>query len=125
MALEVCADCTAAYAVGLAACPHCRSTAREDDMPKITRHGGVSNAAAAEAASEEGTEVPSSPGSSSSTSPAKPASTQKTNGRDRHKRARTAENRSDESRTEEGFAAPSTDGGGRKINGSDNDSSSD
>ncbi|NGO68522.1 hypothetical protein [Streptomyces boncukensis] len=47
MALWECAECTTAYAVGLSACPHCKSTKRvEDDMPKITRHGGPSVAGA-------------------------------------------------------------------------------
>ena len=40
MALRVCADCTAAYAVGLLRCPQCGSTDhQEDSMPKITRAG--------------------------------------------------------------------------------------
>lgn len=39
-----CVDCTTGYAVGLAACPHCGSTRKEDEMPKITRHEGPSYA---------------------------------------------------------------------------------
>lgn len=49
MALNVCAACTTAFAVGLAQCPHCRSTdfaEQGQDMPKITEHGGPSNARA-------------------------------------------------------------------------------
>lgn len=39
-----CLACTTAYAVGLPACPHCRSTSKEEDgvMPKTTVHGGAS-----------------------------------------------------------------------------------
>lgn len=38
-----CTSCTTAYAVGLPACPHCRSTSIEEDgMPKITKAGGPS-----------------------------------------------------------------------------------
>lgn len=40
MALWVCAGCTAAYAVGLPACPQCGGTDyREDSMPNITSAG--------------------------------------------------------------------------------------
>lgn len=62
VSLWVCDDCTTRYAVGLAACPHCGSgdyrpahevdrdgpadERTEDDMPKITVHGGPTNAAA-------------------------------------------------------------------------------
>ena len=43
MALWYCAGCTAAYAVGLAACPQCGSTDyTEDTMPKISKGGGPS-----------------------------------------------------------------------------------
>lgn len=45
--LLYCRDCTTAYAVGLHRCPHCTSerVSREPIMPKITVHGGPSNAA--------------------------------------------------------------------------------
>ncbi|MEU0465024.1 hypothetical protein ABZ215_13555 [Amycolatopsis sp. NPDC006131] len=45
--LWICQECTTAYAVGLLACPHCASTnylEEGQDMPKITVHGGASNA---------------------------------------------------------------------------------
>lgn len=47
MALRVCQRCTTRFAVGLLACPHCRSTEHYEEgsvMPKITVHGGPSNA---------------------------------------------------------------------------------
>lgn len=53
MALNVCAGCTTKFAVGLKRCPHCGSTDYcEDgqDMPKITVHGGASNADASPSA---------------------------------------------------------------------------
>lgn len=49
MALNVCAACTTAFAVGLPCCPHCRSTdfaEQGQDMPKITVSGGPTNARA-------------------------------------------------------------------------------
>lgn len=49
MALSVCQQCTTRFAVGLLACPHCRHTEYYEEgstMPKITVHGGPSNAAA-------------------------------------------------------------------------------
>lgn len=48
MALSVCQECTTRFAVGLLACPHCHSTKFYEEgsvMPKITVHGGPSNAA--------------------------------------------------------------------------------
>jgi len=48
MVLWLCSACTAGYAVGLAACPQCGSTDHVEegqDMPKITVHGGPTNAA--------------------------------------------------------------------------------
>jgi hypothetical protein len=46
--LNVCEDCTAKFAVELSKCPHCGSTKFTEDwqMPKITEHGGPSNATA-------------------------------------------------------------------------------
>jgi hypothetical protein len=38
-----CCDCSTAYAVGLPACPHCRSTSKEEDaVPKSHVHRGPS-----------------------------------------------------------------------------------
>lgn len=75
-----CAECTATYAVGAPKCPQCGSTVRvneatqpveeEQDMAKITVHGGPSNVAADEA--EGGEDV--SAGTSSSTSSEKDSS---------------------------------------------------
>ena len=48
MVLWLCSACTAGYAVGLAGCPQCGSTDYSEegqDMPKITVHGGPTNAA--------------------------------------------------------------------------------
>lgn len=77
MTLRVCLDCTTAFAVGIRLCPHCRSernaeegsaqalgiqhgvpveVEEEDNMPKITRHGGPS-IAGEEPAAEESSEV--------------------------------------------------------------------
>jgi hypothetical protein len=47
MALNECGDCTTPFAVGLPRCPHCRSTnfaEQGQNMPKITVHGGATNA---------------------------------------------------------------------------------
>ena len=49
MALWTCTACTTAYAVGAPRCPHCRSEEHVEEgieMPKITRYGGATNAAA-------------------------------------------------------------------------------
>jgi hypothetical protein len=54
MALWECGECTTRYAVGAPKCPQCGSTVRvnentqppeEDEMAKITVHGGATNAA--------------------------------------------------------------------------------
>lgn len=54
MAAWVCDSCTAVYSVGAPCCPHCRATdyteQGEEPMPKITVHGGASNAADPETA---------------------------------------------------------------------------
>ena len=48
MATWGCLDCTTVYAVGAPRCPHCGSTRYEGyPMPKITRHGGPSDATTA------------------------------------------------------------------------------
>lgn len=47
MALLVCEECTAKYSVGAPACPQCGSLEHHEEgsvMPKITVHGGPSNA---------------------------------------------------------------------------------
>jgi RNA polymerase subunit RPABC4/transcription elongation factor Spt4 len=49
MALNTCNECTTSFAVGIAKCPHCGSKDYSEEgssMPKITLHGGPSNAAA-------------------------------------------------------------------------------
>lgn len=48
MALMRCLDCTTRFAPGLHRCPHCTGTRceRDDGMPKITKHGGPSDASA-------------------------------------------------------------------------------
>jgi hypothetical protein len=125
MALRRCRECTTAFAVGLPACPHCRSTDHEEDgaMPKITRHGGPTIAGASVVAGgwssedepdawpdldAEGGEE-SSPGSSSETSPEKPSSERKTSEPAPRKRARTTVNRSTKDRTASS-SARGTDG---------------
>jgi hypothetical protein len=50
MALLVCTGCTTRYSVGAVRCPHCGSTEHveegQEQMPKITVHGGPSVAGA-------------------------------------------------------------------------------
>lgn len=102
MALWLCAGCSAAYAVGLPACPQCGSTNRSEEgpMPKITVHGGATNDAepvapddSTEAAESTNTpEEESSPGSSSETSSSKPAPSEKPSSSKGRSRARTTEN---------------------------------
>lgn len=122
MSLLVCLDCTTAYAVGVPLCPHCGSERRaeqgtaaamglhargvkEETMPKITVHGGPSNAAdeqpvSAPAAESEVTpeqvagEEESSPGSSSETSSPKAESSPETSAPGPQKPARTTGSRS-------------------------------
>lgn len=65
MALNECKGCTTAFAVGLPRCPHCGSTdfaEQGQDMPKITAHGGPTNAA------EPGPELTASTGAVIATS---------------------------------------------------------
>lgn len=115
MALWVCAGCSTAYAVGLPACPQCLSTDREEDhpMPKITLHGGATNAAEDEAPADEvptaATEEESSPGNSSETSPEKPQPSDKPSSSRGRSRARTTASRSAQAPTASS-SAPSTDG---------------
>jgi len=79
MAAWTCAECTATYSVGAPKCPECGSVIRvndttqkqeDDDMAKITVHGGPSNAAADEV--EAGEDVATE--SSSETAPAQESS---------------------------------------------------
>jgi hypothetical protein len=74
--LERCGSCGTRYAVGLPACPHCRSTVREGDVPagddgqddgsddeeadvaKITKSGVTFPAQAAEPPAEPAAEAP-------------------------------------------------------------------
>jgi hypothetical protein len=96
--LLICAGCSTAYAVGAPHCPQCLSTDREEDhpMPKITVHGGATNAAEDEAPADEVpagdiTEEESSPGNSSETSSEKPPTSPKKSGSAVRSRARTTE----------------------------------
>lgn len=87
MSLWICKDCTAAYAVGLPACPQCGSTTHttKDDleraMPKISRSGGPSYETApadaqpteTAAAPETEPEAPPAPAKSAKADPAAPA----------------------------------------------------
>ena len=126
MSLRVCLDCTAAFAVGVPRCPHCGSerhaeqgsaaalgvvsglVIEEDNMPKITRHGGPS-IAGVEPAAEEGGEQPSV-GSSGETSSEKPSTPPARSEIETPSPARKTGSRSGKRRTG-GSTARSTDGG--------------
>jgi hypothetical protein len=119
MALWECAECTTAYSVGAPKCPHCGSTVRvneatqppeeDDDMAKITVHGGPSNAAADE--TEGGEDV--SAGTSSSTSSEKEQSSPEPNEQPRPSRAHGTANRSKQARKAAGSStAEATDTSG-------------
>lgn len=96
-----CLECSTRYALDLQACPHCGSDHREEDMPKITRHGGASDARDIPVAADddvvsvapERSEQPS-PGNSSSASPKRTASTSKKSAPNRQRPARTTVSRS-------------------------------
>nr|PPQ57143.1 hypothetical protein C5F59_10950 [Streptomyces sp. QL37] len=109
MALWVCRGCTAAYSVGAPRCPQCSSTdwreEGEDDMPKITVHGGATNADAPEP--EGGEDV--SAGSSSETSSEKESSKPQKSAAARPKPAPKTGNRSAKDQTDSS-SAPGTDG---------------
>lgn len=102
MALQVCAGCTTVFSVGALRCPHCGSADYYEEgqaMPKITVHGGATNAAATDPApvdlpDDEPTtpEEEPSPGNSSETSPEKQPSSEKPNAKQARSRARTTEN---------------------------------
>ena len=90
MALWECRDCTTRYAVGLFRCPHCRAVSQkytEDNVPKITVHGGPTNGIP-----EGGEDL--SPGISSSTSTPRESRSTTTTSPGPRKRARTTGNRS-------------------------------
>lgn len=138
MALNECKGCSTAFAVGLPRCPHCRSTdfvEQGQDMPKITAHGGPSNAAEpgpeltattgaviatsgawadeAEPAESETVEEESSPGSNSETSSETPSSEPEPSATPRPKRARGTASRSKQGqKAAESSTADSTATGG-------------
>lgn len=110
MALWKCADCTARYAVGAPECPQCGCRVRveegsDDDMAKVTVHGGPSN----DAADEQGAGEDVSAGSSSSTSSEKAPPSSEPSETKSPKRARTTGSRSKRAQTESS-SAPGTDG---------------
>lgn len=122
MAVWTCAECTADYAVGLPKCPQCGSTVRvnentqppqeDEQMAKVTVHGGPSNEAADEP--EEGEDV--SAGTSSSTSSEKEQSSPEQSETPRRKPARGAASRSSQDRTAaESSTADSTATSGRET----------
>lgn len=82
----------------------------DNDMPKITRHGGASNALTDPPAPTDPEEVASSPGNSSRTSSAKDEPSPKTKPAASPKRARTTGSRSGKARTA-GSTARGTGGG--------------
>lgn len=120
MALWTCAGCFTHYAVGLPACPQCASTDHHEEgtMPKITVHGGPSNAWLVGEPGPELLDLPGgntvqpepeeepSPGNSSETSSSKAAPSPKTNASAARSRARTTGSHSSKGRT-----ASSTAGG--------------
>lgn len=123
MALWICLDCSAAYAVGQSRCPNCRGTdyIEEGVMPKITVHGGPSNDADQTSLPDDivepaAPEEESSPGNSSETSSPKAAPKQQPNGSKGRSRARTTASPSDKAPTGSSTArgtggAPTSDGG--------------
>lgn len=131
MSLWVCLDCTTAFSVGAPRCPHCGSErhaeeheaaalgiqhgvpveSEEDDMPKITRHGGPSVAGEEPVTVVEGGEE-SSAGSSSETSSEKPSTKSEPSGPATLKRARRTGSRSAKGQSgTPDSTAPSADGG--------------
>jgi len=135
--LWVCLDCSTAFAVGAPLCPHCGSERHaeqgsaaalgvyasaaieeEDDMPKITRHGGASFPPADETADEpEGGEDVSA-GKDSSTSSETPSTKPEQSEKPRRKPARTTGSRSSRARTESATAG-STDTSGPETDAAD------
>jgi hypothetical protein len=124
MAVWTCADCTTDYAVGAPECPQCGSVVRIDerprpkeegnDMPKITVHGGPSNAAASEGSEDV------SAGTSSSTSSEKELSSTEPSEQPRPSRARGTANRSKQARKAAGSStAEATDTSGPETAAAD------
>ena len=133
MALNVCAGCTTRFAVGLKRCPHCGSKdfQEEGTMPKITAHGGASDATlpvpetetaavdvpapeaepldATEPMTQEGGEEPSA-GSNSETSTETPQPSSEPSEQSSQSPARTTASRSKKARTGSS-SARSTAGG--------------
>lgn len=115
MALRYCTGCTTRFAVGLPRCPWCGSREHveegEQDMAKITVHGGPSNAAADEQAAPAavGSEGPSASSSSETSSEKEPTSPAKSEKR-RPSRAPKTGSRSGRAQTATSTAR-STDGG--------------
>lgn len=131
MALLICLDCTAAFAVGVARCPNCGSERSEeqgadpyrgDNMPKINAAGEATFAADipdAEGGEEPSQPTPEAPGTSSPTSTEKPPTSPETSSTDRPKRARTTGSRSKKTPAAEDSSAASTDTGGPATAGTD------
>lgn len=139
MTLLVCLDCTTAFAVGVPRCPHCgsersaeegtaaalglhaRGRIEEDDMPKITVHGGPSDRAditpEPEAPAAEGGEDVSA-GSSGGTSSSKPSEKSEASASGRQRRARSAGSRSSKAKATSGTAG-STDTSGPETDAAD------
>jgi hypothetical protein len=124
MATWECAECTAKYAVGAPKCPQCGSTIRvndlvapeeEEDMAKITVHGGATNAAADEP--EAGEDV--SAGTSSTTPSSSEPNSDEQNEKPDPSPARTTGSRSKRNRTAADGTAPQTGTAGPKTAGSD------
>lgn len=128
MALWICRGCTAAYAVGAPACPHCGSTEfredhEEDGMAKITLHGGPSNEHAQPgevgyiAAPEE--EVDECPGSSSETSSKPDETSPKTSDGGPDSPAPTTASRSGKARTGSSTARGTAGGRTARVSATD------
>lgn len=126
MALWECAECTTKYAVGVPKCPHCGSTVRvneatqppeeDEQMAKVTVHGGPSNEAADEP--EEGEDV--SAGTDSSTSSENEPSSPETSEQPHPSRARGTGSRSKPGRkAAESSTAEATDTSGPETDAAD------
>lgn len=141
MALWECAECTTKYSVGAPECPQCGSSVRvnektqppkEDEMAKVTVHGGPSNVAAAlgdgefvlsadtvKAVAEGGEDV--SAGTSSSTSSEKEPSSPEPSESGPRKRARGAASRSKQGPKAGSSTAGSTGGSGPETGTADDE----
>lgn len=123
MALLVCLDCTAAFAVGVKHCPHCGSERSEEQgtdpyrggtMPKINPQGEPTFAADLDAEGGEESSQPTTqeaPGGSSETSSGKPETSHETNSTDRPRRARATGSRSKKTAAESSSAGSTATGG--------------